>query len=231
MARRPSRSRPRRQRPQPAKPGSDRERIVRAFMQLLAEKPIERIDLTDIAEAAGVSLARLRAEFGAKLAILAAQTKEIDRQVLEGGDRETEQEPPRERLLDVLMRRLEAMQPHKGAVRSLMCSAMCRPGLALALNVLTARSMRWMLNAAGIGAAGPKGALRVQGLALLYAQVLRVWVDDNEPGLERTMAYLDRALTRGQNWSQLLDDVCALTPPRRGPFRRRARGDEAEEAA
>ena len=40
--------------------GSERERIIAAFMALLAEKPIEQIGFAEIAEGAGVSLAELR---------------------------------------------------------------------------------------------------------------------------------------------------------------------------
>jgi AcrR family transcriptional regulator len=232
MARKPSRpKRSKARRLPPPKPvGNDRQRIIAAFMQLLAEQPIERIDLGDIAERADVSLAKLREEFDSALSILAAQMKEIDRAVLERGDDDSEDETPRDRLFEVLMRRLEAMAPHKAAIRSLTRSALCNPGLALPLNALAVRSMRWMLTAAGINTAGGKGALRAQGLALIFARVLRVWTYDEDPGLARTMAELDRGLTRGQSWSRLLDDLCAVIPtPRRR--HRRGRRDEADEAA
>jgi len=203
---------------------SERERIIEAFMALLAEKPIERIDFAEIAKSAHVSLSDLRGIFASTLAILAAQMREIDRAVLAGGDAELTDEPPRERLFDVLMRRLEVLAPHKAAVRSLMRSASRNPGLAFALNSLSVRSQQWMLTAADIAASGPRGMMRAQGLALLFASVLRTWIDDQDRGLARTMAALDRALARGQRWSGLLDDlcripasVCRLRPrPRRG---------------
>src|SRR5436189_65699 len=94
---------------------SDRERIIDAFMTLLAEKPIERIGFAEIAKSARVSLSELRGMFPSMLAILAAQMREIDRAVLAGGDAELADEPPRERLFDVLMRRLEVLAPHRGA--------------------------------------------------------------------------------------------------------------------
>src|SRR6267378_7550179 len=107
--------------------------IVVAFMALLAEKPIERIGCAEIAARAGLTLAELRGRYGSTLAILAAQMKEIDRKVLAGGDADMAEEPPRERLFDVLMRRIEALAPHQDAVRSLARSARCNPGLAFAL--------------------------------------------------------------------------------------------------
>ena len=211
---------------------SERERIIDAFMALLAEKPIERIGFAEIARAAKVSLADLRGAFASTLAILAAHMREIDRAVLAGGDADMAEEPPRERLFDVLMRRLELLAPHKAAVRSLVRSAARNPGLALALNSLGVRSQQWMLTAADIGASGPRGMLRAQGLAVLFASVLRTWINDDDPGLARTMAALDRALARGQRWSGLLDDVlripaaiCRLRP------RRRRRADDEDTVA
>ena len=201
---------------------SPRERIIAAFMGLLAEKSIERIDLTEIAKRAEVPLADLRAEFSSTLAILAAHMKEIDRAVLRGGDGDMAQEPPRERLFDVLMRRIEALAPHREAVRSLIRSAARNPPLAVALNGLAVQSQQWMLAAADISASGPKGMLRAQGLALLYASVLRTWLSDTDPGLARTMAALDSALARGQRWSGLLEDLVSV-PARLCPSRRRAR--------
>ncbi|MEZ5785537.1 MAG: hypothetical protein R3D62_03405 [Xanthobacteraceae bacterium] len=96
-----------------ARMGSDRGRIIEAFMDLLAEQPIEEIGFPDIAERAGVSLADLRGEFGSRMAILSAHIKEIDREVLAADSTDMAEEGPRERLFDVLMRRLEAQEPYK----------------------------------------------------------------------------------------------------------------------
>src|SRR5262249_949880 len=133
---------------------SERGRVIEAFMALLAEKPIERIGFAEIAQRARVSLAALRDLFGSALAILAAQVKETDRAVLAGADADMAEEPPRERLFDVLMRRLEVLAPHKAAVRSLVRSAARNPGLTFALNGLAGRSQQWMLTAADLDAAG-----------------------------------------------------------------------------
>jgi AcrR family transcriptional regulator len=210
-----------------------RERIIAAFMELLAEKSLERIGLAEIAKRADVSLADLRDQFGSTLAILAAQMKATDRAVLAAGDADMAGEPPRERLFDVLMRRLEVLEPHKAAVRSLTRSASRNPPLALALNGLAVRSQQWMLTAADIDAAGPRGMVRAQGLAVLFASVLRTWVDDDDPGHARTMAALDRALARGQRWSGLLDGLGRVqrcfTSGRRRRHRRAA--DDEETAA
>ena len=210
---------------------SERERVIEAFMALLAEKPFERIGFAEIAQRARVSLAELRGLFGSTLAILAAQVKETDRAVLAGADADMAEEPPRERLFDVLMRRLELLEPHKAGVRALQRSAARNPGLALALNGIGVRSQQWMLAAADIGSAGPRGMLRAQGLALLFASVLHTWVDDVDPGHARTMAALDRALARGQRWSGVLDEALRLSACVGSRRRRRDRSGEQSAAA
>ncbi|MGB6534345.1 MAG: TetR/AcrR family transcriptional regulator, partial [Xanthobacteraceae bacterium] len=65
-----------------------------------------------------------------------------------------------------------------------------------------------------------------------FSSVLRTWVRDDEPGLSRTMAALDRALARGQRFAGFLDDLCFI-PSRLCRMRSRWRGrdDDTEESA
>jgi AcrR family transcriptional regulator len=238
MARKATRPKARRSPTRAAHPatGTPRERIIQALMDLLAEHPIERIGLAELADRASVTLAELRGEFGSPLAVLTAHVKELDRQVLAEVDSDMDEESPRERLFDVLMRRLELLSPHRDAVRSLLRSARRDPPLALALNAMAVRSQQWMLTSAGIGASGPKGMVRAQGLALLFANVLRTWVDDDDDNTQ-TLAALDRELARGQRFAGLLDDLCRI-PEAACNLRKRMRGsrrgrrtrDEAEAA-
>lgn len=206
-------------------PSGDREKIIAAFMALLAEHPFEELDFALVARRAGVSLERCRAQFGSLMAVLDAQMKEIDREVLAAIDPDMAEETARERLFDILMRRLEALAPHKAAIRSLVRSARTNPPLGLAMNAQAVRSQHWMLNAADISVAGLRGAIRAQGLACLYGDVLRTWLRDDDPGLARTMAALDRQLARGSRWAGRLDALCRLVP---NPCRRRSRDRYAD---
>jgi len=237
MARRPTRrpARPTAARPPevPVAPTTEREKIVAALLALLAEKPFEAIDFADIAGRAGVSLSQLRGEFSSTLAIVAAFLKATDRAVLAEDLSDMLEEPLRERLFDILMRRLEALAPHREAIRSLLNSARRNPPLALALNGLAVRSQQWMLTAAGIRSSGPRGILRAQGLAMLFSSVLRTWIHDQDPGQARTMATLDRALARGQRFAGLLNDLCYI-PSRLCRLRSRRHSryeDDSEEPA
>ncbi|CEJ14439.1 hypothetical protein BN1110_04770 [bacterium YEK0313] len=195
-----------------------REAVIAAFMALLAEKPLREIGLAEIAEKAGLSLAALRQAFGSKFEIIAAFVKDIDTAVLEGIDADLKDQPVKEKLFDLLMRRLDLLGPHKAAVAALARAARQDGALAMGLNRLAVRSHQWMLAAAGVETGGPGGALKAQGMAAIFARVVRVWLDDDDPALARTMKALDEGLARAGRAAQTLDTVERLTAPLRSLF-------------
>jgi AcrR family transcriptional regulator len=175
-----------------------RARIIGALMELAAERAFEEITISEICAKASVSLADFREAFPSKGAVLAGFSKRIDRIVLQQPTDELASEEPKERLFDVLMRRLEAMTPYRDGLREVAQWLRREPLAALAVNQATVNSMRFMLEAAGIGSEGGAGAVKLQGLALAWARIVDVWLDDEEPELSRTMAALDRELSRGE---------------------------------
>jgi len=187
------------------------DRIIDALMRLLASHSFARIGLAEIAGEAGVSLGELREVFAGKLSILAAFARRIDRVVLDGGPGEGD--TPRDRVFDVLMRRFDALAPHREAIRNLARAARCDLCLAAFLDRNTTRSMKWVLVAARADRSGLLGAFAVKGLVLVNAGALRVWLDDDDPGLARTMAALDRGLGRGALAMDCADRICGRLRP------------------
>ncbi len=185
-----------------------RDRIIDGLMTLIAERGFRQAGLADIAEAGEVSLAELRGLFPGKLAILAAFAKRIDEAVLAGGP--AEGEGAKDRLFDVLMRRLDALAPYKPALRRLAKSARRSPGLAAALACIAGNSQKWMHAAAGIQRGGLPGRVALRGGVLVFAETLRVWLEDDDPDMARTMKTLDSALGRGERAMRLVDDVCGV---------------------
>lgn len=213
-------------------PATPHDAIVDAALALAAEQRWDEVRLGDIAARADVSLSELRAEFDGKLDIIAAFVRRIDQAVLDRLDPEIADEPARERLFDVLMTRFDALQPHKEAVRSIVRSFERRPGDLISWNPIAVRSMVWMLEAAGIDSSGRLGRVGAQGLAVVFARTLRVWLRDDDPGMARTMVELDRRLTEGGRWMRRLEGLAsfaaAMDRVRRGRRGRRGRRREAD---
>ena len=188
-----------------------RTKIVDALIELLADRDFADIGLADVAKAAGIPLGTLRESFDGKLAIVADFSRRIDQVVL-GGDT-PEEGTPRQRLFEIFMRRFDALRPHVAGLKGLARSARRDPLLARALHRLALGSQKWMLVAANIHHGGFLGVIAINGAVLIYADTLRTFLDDDDPGLARTMAALDRGLDRGEQAMRLVNDVCSV--PRR----------------
>lgn len=201
----------------PAAPVLDpRRRAVDALMRLAEERPWHEIELGDIAGEAGLSLTQLRGLFPSKLAMLGGLTRIVDEAVLDGASDDLAGEPIRERLFDLVMRRLDALAPYKAALRRIMPVLRRDPLTLAALNRGAVNSWRYMLASAGIPTEDSLGHLRVQGAVLLMARVGDVWLGDDEPEMSRTMARLDRELKNAGRVMARIEDVHRLTAPLRG---------------
>ncbi|QLP97563.1 MAG: TetR/AcrR family transcriptional regulator [Rhodoblastus sp.] len=184
-------------------------------MRLSAEEPFEDIRIAAICREAGITLAQFRELFPSKGAVLGALSRMIDREVLIRPASELTQEGAKDRLFDVLMARLDAMAPYKVGLKGVFEWARRDPGAAYNLNVMMLNSMRFMMEAANLDHDGVHGAVKLQGLVALWTRVLTVWFDDDDPGLARTMAELDRLLERGGRVAARLDDLHRLASPLR----------------
>jgi AcrR family transcriptional regulator len=199
-----------------AKPTDPRGKIVDALMELASEHRFEDISIRDICKTAGVSLADFRDAFPSKGAVLAGFSRRIDRAVLAQDSEVMADEGLRERLFDILMRRLEAMAPYREGLREASAWLRRNPSSALAINQVIMGSMRFMLEAAGIEVeGGAAGAIKLQGLAFAWARIVGVWLEDDDAGLSKTMAALDRELTRGERVVAGVDRLNDLTSPLR----------------
>lgn len=192
--------------------------IVKTALGLATETRWSAVSLHEIATAAGVSLAEMHALYPSKTAILRAYIGSVDDAVLGTKFAFEEEDGPRDRLFDVLMRRFDALAEQRDGVLSIFAALRCDPVTALCLSGDLAGSMRWMLEAAGIKTDGPNGRLTVNGLIAVWLATLRVWERDESEDMARTMAALDRNLRRAERLRSLLP----------GPRRRRARNAEPD---
>jgi AcrR family transcriptional regulator len=178
------------------------DRIVSAALELAASRAWVTISLADIAARADLTLAEVHGAFSSKVAIVGGFLGRVDHEVLALGATDPE-DGPGDRLFDIIMRRFDAITPHKAAVASIVRGTLFDPLGALCVAPDFLNSMAWMLEAADISSAGVIGLLRVKGLALIYLDTLRVWLADDTEDLAKTMAALDRNLRRAGTLSRL----------------------------
>jgi AcrR family transcriptional regulator len=191
---------------------SPADRVVDAAMALAARRPWREVGLADIAAEAGLDLAGLRAVAASKAHILALFARRIDRLLLGSLSGERLEGEPHDRLFDVLMRRLEIMEPWRAALKSILAAGPGDPIAAAAGALGSVDAQRWIAAAAGLPEPrdGLSEGARLLGLAFVQHRILGVWVEDEDPGHARTMAALDRLLRDGAQWMKRLDVPLAL---------------------
>jgi len=187
-----------------SRPEPTLDALVDAMLAAAEAEGWSGLTMATIAARAEAPLAAALALAPGKLRLLKAYTRRIDAAVVAGSAAPAADESARDRLFDVLMRRFDAMQPDRPALRRIAGDLRRDPLSALCLAPRVMAAMALMLECAGIDASGPGGRLRAKGLAAVYGAALRAWFDDDSADLAKTMSALDRALARAERAAALL---------------------------
>ncbi len=183
-----------------APPPGEADRIIDAALTRVAQDGWRHLSLAAVAAEAGLPVLRVYRNFRSKQAILCGFLRRVDETVLAEPPPAEEEERPRDRLFDLLMRRFDAVRPYKRALEVLGRELPRDPAAALCVAASLLRSMRWMLEAADITTGGMRGALAIKLTGAAYLAAMRVWQHDDAPDLGQTMAALDARLRRIERW-------------------------------
>lgn len=171
--------------------------LIDAAFRLAASQGWRHVSLAEIAAEAGLPLSTALPTFASKTALLRGFIRRIDGEMLaavgsDAGD------GARDRLFDVVMARFDVLLPYRDGLAAILKDTACDPVTTMCLLPTTRSSLVWMLEAADIPAGGLRGALRVKGLGLVYADAMRVFLRDDSEDLAKTMARLDSGLKRAE---------------------------------
>ena len=197
--------------------------IVDTSLALAAERGWRELSLTDIAAAADVPIGTLIKTYRSKSKILAAYARRVDEAVADGAETGDLDQPVRDRIFDVLMRRFDAMKADRDALRAIARDIRREPLSALGAGCSVLCSMATMLETAGVSSSGTAGLVRAKGLSAIYLSVLRVWLDDDTEDFSRTMAALDRNLDKAERAMAFLCRRRGATRASSSPSRTSAR--------
>jgi ubiquinone biosynthesis protein COQ9 len=184
--------------------------LVTAAFRIAADQGWRNVNVVAAARAAGLPLDEARARFPNRSSILLRFGRLADQAALKDAPSEG---PIRDRLFDLLMGRFDALQAHRSGVKALLKALPTEPPTALLLACATRTSMRWLLQAAGVTATGPRGALQVRGLVAVWLWGVRAWQRDESDDLSATMAAVDAALGRADRVASWLSGSVRSTPP------------------
>lgn len=182
-----------------------RDGLIDAALKLAAERGWRWLTMAEIADQAGVGLDAAGEIFSSRSAIINGLISRVDDAVSAAvaGDNNAD-DSPRDRLFDILMRRFDSLAPYKLGLAAILRDLPRDPFSGLCHLRRLRRSMTTMLEAAGIPSRGCGGQIRVKALAMIYANAVRVWLDDDSPDMTKTMAALDSGLAQAEKLAALV---------------------------
>jgi len=174
------------------------DKLIDAALELAAEAPWHTLSLPMIAEHAGVSLGQALLSLPSRGHIQRAMIGRIDAQVFGGLDDDPLDGTTKDKLFDILMRRFDAMEGHRDALRAMSRDARRDPLGTACLGTRLLKSMALSLQATGVSPEGCMGVLKSKALMAIHLNAFRVWLADEDPGLAATMAALDKSLAHAE---------------------------------
>ena len=190
------------QTPSPRNKPDSTSLMIDTALKLAARDGWAQLCIRDIAAASNIPISEALAIFPSKQVILTAFRNRIDQTVVAGTELDSFEGTVRDRLFDILMRRLEALIPWKEGVAAIVRDTLRDPLAGLHSISSLNRSMALMLECAGISSSGLRGCTRIRGLTVIYLFVLRHWLHEDSTDMAPTMAELDRRLRTAETFLQ-----------------------------
>lgn len=173
-----------------------RRDLARAALSVATATPWREVTLLRLADAANRPVSDL---YGASLGdALDCVEEAFDRAIADNMDQLDPAQSVRDRLFELIMRRFEAMEPHRAAVMAMEQGGDRDPTLMAAAHQRHVRCARWVLALAGLEADGMTGQARAQGLGVIIGQARAAWRGDDGGDFNKTMASLDKNLRRAE---------------------------------
>lgn len=165
------------------------------------------ITLKRVSEQTDVPLDEVAAVFKSKWEILEAFRIRTDSLITNQVNKNWPKQLVRDRLFDIVMRRIEIIAPWKAGVTAISKHCTIQPLAGIRLFVLLRRSMDKMIEHVGASPKGPGRLAQSHGLTIIYLLVLRRWISDETADYGPTMAELNERLILAD---QLVTQFCSL---------------------
>ena len=181
--------------------------LIDTTLSLAGELGWPSVTLQLIGKTANVPLSEVSAIFSSKWDILEAFRERTDLLLTAGKSAHLSGQSAKDRLFDILMARIEIIEPWKAGIGSIARHAVAQPITGIRLFTSLNKSMECMIEHVNAKIQGPGKLIQSRGLTLIYLLVLRRWVADPSSDLGPTMAELNERLISAD---QLISRICGL---------------------
>ena len=182
-------------------------RIVETAVTLAERRSWESIRLHEVAEALDIGLDDIRQHFREKDELIDAWFERADEAVLKLADSgDLASLGPRERLFELIMVWLDAMENHRRVTRQMIQSKL-EPGhihIQIPAVMRISRTVQWIREGASLSDSGVQRALTETAVTGIYLAAFTAWMTEGTTGSPRTRRLLDALLRQAERALQFL---------------------------
>lgn len=193
-------------------PQKQKPDLLKIAFDLLGERGSAGFSFAEVARRADTSLATVYAELPDRAALVGRLGSRLDAAMLALDPAELDGMNTRERLFELIMRRLDAMADYRAGLGALARRPGREPMLLTAACCNLDRLSRRVLDAAGVAHGPVLASMARRVVGLVYLCTFRVWLDDDTPDMARTLAELDRRLQQAETLARWTAGVARRRP-------------------
>ena len=174
-------------------------KIIKATLDLLRDHELDNITFLMISKKCTLDANDIKRYFLVIDSIIHAYFDDIDLRMIDSYSSNVTEETGKEIIFNIIMSRLDLLNENKISVKRLVKG---KSNLKISFFIRSTRIQKWILQEANIHSIGFERTINQYGLMYLYARIINVWLEDNDPMMSKTMAFLDKSLTNGEKYIQ-----------------------------
>ena len=174
-------------------------KIIKATLDLLRDHELDNITFLMISKKCTLDANDIKRYFLDIDSIIHAYFDDIDLRMIDSYSSNVTEETGKEIIFNIIMSRLDLLNENKISVKRLVKG---KSNLKISFFIRSSRIQKWILQEANIHSIGFERTINQYGLMYLYARIINVWLEDNDPMMSKTMAFLDKSLTNGEKYIQ-----------------------------
>ena len=170
--------------------------LVKSSFNIIEKSGWKSFSLQKLSYAEKIPINEIKIFFKSEITILDEFSKMIDIKVEKSFDyEELTNTSVKDNLFELIMLRLEYMQPYRNALKSIKSSFKSDPLVAKSVAKNVMNSLDFYLELTNAFSDSFLDIFKKKSIFLIYSYIFMIWLEDDSDELSKTMSELDRLLT------------------------------------
>ena len=170
--------------------------LVKSSFNIIEKIGWKSFSLQTLSDTEKIPINEIKLFFKSEITILDGFSKMIDIKVEKSFDyEELTKTSVKDNLFELIMLRLEFMQPYRNALKNILSTFKSDPLLAKSVAKDVMNSLDFYLELTNAFSNSFLDIFKKKSIFLIYSYIFTIWLEDNSEELSKTMSELDKLLT------------------------------------